>query len=248
MRRFFPILATAAVMAASDAAAQARIEAAPALVTPFSSQKAGAPLPAAWQPVKIAAGKKPTQYQLVDDSGTVVLNAKADAAASGLGHDTRFDVRAAPFIEWRWKVAKLIDDADNSIAGKEDSPARIVLQFDGDRAKLPLRDRAFFALGDKVAGREVAYATLMYIWSNKAPVGAVIPNPNTSRVRMIVAASGPGGVGAWQNLRRNVLDDFRKAYGEDPGQLIGVGLLTDSDNTGASAEAWYGDINFVSAP
>jgi hypothetical protein len=246
MRAYFPILAAAAIVAPGGAAGQSRMESAP-LVTPFSSLKAGAPVPP-WEPVKIAAGKKPTQYQLVDDQGTVVLQAKADAAASGLGHDVRFDLRAAPLIEWRWKTARLVDDADNSIAGKEDSPARIVLQFDGDRSKLPLRDRAFFALGDKVAGREVPYATLMYIWSNRAPVGTVIPNPNTSRVRMIAVSSGPAGVGTWQELRRNVFEDFRKAFGEDPGRLIAVGVLTDTDNTGASAETWYGDIRFLPAP
>ena len=247
MRALLSIFATAALVAAPDSAGQARMEPAP-LVTPFSSLKAGAAPPNPWEPVRIAAGKKPTLYLLVDDQGTVVLNAKAESAASGLGHDVKFDLRAAPVIEWRWKVARLIDDADNSIAGKEDSPVRIVLQFDGDRSKLPLRDRAFFALGDKVAGREVPYATLMYIWSNKAPVGTVIPNPNTSRVRMIAASSGSGGVGAWQDLRRNAFEDFRKAFGEDPGRLIAVGVLTDTDNTGASAESWYGDIRFLPAP
>jgi hypothetical protein len=244
MRAFLPILAAAAIVAAPDAVSQARMESAP-LVTPFSSLKAGAPLSPAWEPVKIAAGKKPTQYQLVDDQGTVVLRARADAAASGLGHDVNFDLRAAPIIEWRWKTAHLIDDADNSVAQTEDSPVRIVLQFDGDRSKLSLRDRTYFALGDRVAGRDVPYATLMYIWSNKSPVGSMIQNPHTGRVRMIVASSGPEGVGTWQDLRRNAFEDFRKTFGEEPGRLIAVGVLTDTDNTGASAESWYGDIRFL---
>jgi hypothetical protein len=73
-------------------------------------------------------------------------------------------------------------------------------------------------------------------------VGTVIEHPYTRRVRMLVVASGPGGVGKWQSLSRNVLDDFRRAFGEEPGDLTGVGVLTDTDNTGGSVEAWYGDI------
>ena len=83
--------------------------------------------------------------------------------------------------------------------------------------------------------------------SNKAPVGTVIPNPHTGRVQMIVASSGPAGVGAWQSLKRNVLEDYRKAFNEDPGLLMSIGVLTDTDNTGESAEAWYGDIRLLPA-
>ena len=64
---------------------------------------------------------------------------------------------------------------------------------------------------------------------------------------MIAAASGAAGIGAWQTVKRNVVEDFRRAYGEDPGQLMAVGVLTDTDNTGASVEAWYGDIRFLPA-
>lgn len=247
MRTFLPLIAAVAANLAPEAAAQARIEAAPPLMPAFSSLKAGGALPPAWSPVKIAAGKKPTHYALVDDDGTVVLHAKADAAATGLGSDVRFDVHAAPVLEWRWKVAALIDGADNAIAAKEDSPARIVLYFDGDRARLSLGDRTKLSLADGLQGRQVPYATLMYVWANRAPVGAVVVNPNTGRVRMVVASSGPGGVGTWQAQRRNVVEDFRKAFGEDPGMLIGVGVLTDTDNTGGTAEAWYGDLRFQPA-
>jgi hypothetical protein len=84
----------------------------------------------------------------------------------------------------------------------------------------------------------------MYIWSNKEPVGKVVANPRSGRVQMVVASSGAGGVGAWQTLSRNVADDYRKAFNEDPGKLTGVAVLTDTDNTLENVEAWYGDITF----
>ncbi len=239
-------LALALVTAApSPGRAQARMEAAP-LVTPFSTGKPPG-LPAGWAPAQISASKTPTAYGLVVDQGTVVLHARAEAAASGLGHKVAFDLRSAPILEWRWKVSNLVDGADNSDPTKEDSPSRIVLQFDGTKSRLPLKDRAYFVLGKQLSGQEPAYATLMYVWANRAPVGTVIPNPRTTRVQMIVASSGASGVGSWQTIRRNVVEDFRRAFGEDPGTLTAVGVLTDTDNTGGSAEAWYGDLQFLPA-
>lgn len=239
-----PALVLAFVIATPLAArAQPRLEAAP-LVTPFSTGKPPA-LPAPWTPVPIAANKTPTAYDLVVDQGTVVLHARADAAASGLGHSVAFDLQSAPILEWRWKVGNLVEGADNSDPTKEDSPARIVLQFDGTKSRLSLKDRAYFVLGKQLSGQEPAYATLMYVWSNRAPVGAVIPNPRTGRVQMVVVGSGATGVGTWQTIRRNVIEDFRRAFGEEPGPLTAVGVLTDTDNTGKSVEAWYGDLRFL---
>jgi hypothetical protein len=217
------------------------------LVTPFSTQKAGTDLPAGWEVVTITEEKKPTQYRLVDDGGTVVLNARADAAATGLGQPTKIDIRATPVLEWRWKINRLIATADNAVGSKEDAPVRVVFSFGGDRAKLPLTDRLALTLSDQRSGKPTPYATLMYIWANKTPVGTIIPNPHTGRVQMVVASSGPGGVGAWQSLKRNVLEDYRRAFKEDPGLLMSIGVLTDTDNTGESVEGWYGDLRLMPA-
>jgi len=231
-------------VAATAALAQS-MSAAP-LVTPFSAAKPGAALPAGWLPVKINDTKKPTVYDFVDDEGTVVLHAAADGAASLVGYKTNFDINAAPVMGWRWKISRLIGAADNTVASKEDAPVRLVLEFDGDKSKLSLSDRSALASGKFLSGRDLPYATLMYIWSNKEPVSKIVPNPRTTRVQMVVASSGAGGVGAWQTLSRNVVDDFRKAFGEPPGKLLGVAILTDTDNTGESVEGWYGDISFRS--
>jgi len=230
----------------SCASAQASLEAAP-LPAPFSGAKPGTTMPVGWEPVKLTERKKPTVYTLVDDNGTVVLHARAVAAASGLAQLTVFDVRSAPIVEWRWKVSALIDAADNRVAAKEDAPARLLFAFDGDKSRLPLVERAIFYVTEKLSGRELPYALLQYVWATALPVGTVIDHPYTRRVRMIVAASGKDGVGAWQTHARNVHDDYRLAFGEEPGPLIGVGVLTDTDNTGASVDAWYGDIRFVPA-
>jgi hypothetical protein len=214
--------------------------------TAFSAMHAGGAL-APWAVIGIAIGKRHTRYELVDDAGATVLHAVADNAASALAHPMHADMHNAPVIGWRWKIAGLIDDADSRQASREDAPARIVLEFDGDTHKLPLVDRTIYGVARRVAGRELPYATLMYIWSNRERVGTVIANPRTRRIQMIVASSGADAVGTWQSLTRNVRTDFVRAFGEEPGPLTAIGVLTDSDNTDGHAEAWYGDIRLEPA-
>jgi hypothetical protein len=210
----------------------------------FSRLQPGAAF-APWTPVDFGVGKRPTRYDLVVDGGSVVLHAVADNAASGMLQRIGIDTRQAPMIAWRWKIAGLIARANPRVASREDAPARIVLEFDGDKSRLGLTDRALFRIGARVMGREIPYATIVYIWSNDLPVGTVIPNPHTHRIQMIVASTGAAGVGHWESLTRDVRADFRRAFGEDAGPLDAVGVLTDTDNTDAHAEAWYGDIGFM---
>jgi len=230
------------VLGSMSAAAAAQT----ATVVPFSAAKPGK-IAAPWELVKINDRKKLTDYALVDDGGVTVLHASADSAASMVGMPLSVDVKKTPVLEWRWRVSGLIAGADNAVAAKEDSPARVVLEFDGDRSKLGFSDRAAASLAGQLSGRELPYATLMYVWSNAAPVGTVIPNPHTKRVQMIVVSSGESGVGKWQMLKRNVADDYKRAFNEEAGLVKSVAVLTDTDNVGGKVEAWYGDIKF-SAP
>lgn len=223
------------------------MEAAP-LVPPFSTARVGAALPSGWEEFRLGALKTPTVYRFTEVQGVVVLHAHAEAAASGLLAPVRFDINAAPILQWRWKIANLIEGADNAVASRDDSPVRIVLNFNGDRSRLSLGDKAASAIARSATGHELPYAELMYIWSNRAPVGTVIANPHTRRIEMVVATSGAASVGQWVTLRRNVVEDFRRAFNESPGLLFEVGVLTDTDNTGATVDAWYGDIQFLPPP
>lgn len=202
-------------------------------------------LPVGWEPLILLRTKKETQYRLTMEEGRTVLHARAQAASSGLMHAVSIDTTKQPWLNWQWKVASLIQSADNAKSATEDSPARIVLAFDGDKDSLPFSDQILFETARVMTGRELPYATLMYIWENKAPVDTVIPNTRSKRFQKLVVASGASGVGKWHAVTRNIAEDYEKAFGEKPGKLIGVGVLTDTDNTGETAEAWYGDIRLL---
>ncbi len=202
-------------------------------------------LPSGWEPWILHPSKAKTRYRLEKLDYGMALRADADSSASGLVSQLRVDPAKRPFLEWRWRVDSLVNGADNTDRYAEDAPVRIVLAFDGDKGALPMKDRLFFEQAKFFSGNEMPYATLMYIWENNKPVGTVIHNPNTARVRKIVVASGPVGVREWQTFRRNIVEDYKLAFGKAPGKLLGVAILTDTDNTKEKVTAWYGDIKLL---
>ncbi|HSA71455.1 MAG TPA: DUF3047 domain-containing protein [Burkholderiales bacterium] len=217
-------------------------------VTSFAAGRSGAVDRSGWQEWSFSSFKKPTRYELIADSGAHVIRASADGSASGLRHALKVDPAAYPVLTWRWKVNELIESADNTQRHTEDSPVRVLVTFDGPIEKIPFADRV---LADNVyllTGRRMPYATLVYIWENRVPKDTVIPNLHTSRIKMIVAESGPGNLGHWQKITRNIVDDYRRAFGEEAGVITSVGIMTDTDNTGLKAEALYGDIELRRAP
>jgi hypothetical protein len=213
----------------------------------FSSAHAGGALPDGWQPWILSKRKKLTAYELVSDGDTVVVKAVANDSASGLIRHIRIDPKEYPIIRWRWKAANLIRSADNSSRSKEDSPVRIYIGFEGDIATLSLGERLFFKVVKAGSGQEMPFATLNYIWENDAPVGSVIANPNTTRIQMIVVESGGAKTGQWISYERNLYEDYKRAYGQEPPAIMGLFLMTDTDNTGESATGYYGDIELKKA-
>jgi hypothetical protein len=217
-------------------------------VQSFASSRPDNAHAAGWQDWTFSRFKKRTHYEVVQDSGRMVMKASADSSASGLRHWLKLDPAAYPVLTWNWKVNELIESADNTRKDTEDSPVRVLVTFDGDIAKLSLADRLVFDDVYLLTGRRMPYATLVYIWENRVARNTVIANVHTSRIKMIVAESGRENLGLWQNVTRNVAEDFRRAFGEEPGTITSVGIMTDTDNTGKKAEAFYSDIQFRRAP
>lgn len=210
----------------------------------FSDNEPGEKLPTGWQPWTLSRFKKSTEYKLVDTEGRTAVQASAASSASGLVHKLDIDPREYPLLSWQWKVDDLIKTADNTTKHLEDSPVRVVVSFAGDLDSLALDDRMFFDNVRLLTRQQLPYATLMYIWENRAPRGAVLPNLHTSRIKMIVAESGRDKIGVWQDITRNVVEDYKRAFNEEPGRITAIAVMTDTDNTGENAHAWYGDIVF----
>lgn len=206
----------------------------------FSTADVADTLPPGWQSWTVHPNKTPTKYALAMVDRQTVLHARADSSASGLY--APLTAREARTLRWAWKTRDVIADADNAKGAREDAPLRLFVAFDGDKSQLPLKDQLMDEMARIITGREMPYATLMYIWGAKRAPGTILSNPHTDRIRMIVVDSGKEHANQWRCHQRDLRADYRRAFGKDPGTMVAIGVMTDTDNTKSRAEAWYGDI------
>jgi hypothetical protein len=194
-----------------------------------------------WDTVKLP-GKQTTQYAVVKLNAHSTLQANAESSASMLRKTLRISPEHLNALAFEWQVPQLIANADMALRDQDDSPVRLVLAFEGDRSQFSAKNAMLNELTQAITGQPMPYATLMYVWCNKRPIDTVIHNPRTDRIRKIVVESGPDRLNQWLSYERNIRADFEKAFGEPPGALVGIGLMTDTDNTRSHAKAWYGTI------
>ena len=211
----------------------------------FSAQPLQEGMPSGWSFYRIAPNKRNTVYRLENYQGRTVLSANSKTAASGLVVKLRPKAAQNLWLKWEWKATGPIIGADNAEGFHDDSPLRILVAFDGNKSKLSLKEKMTFEMASLISGQEMPYATLMYIWSGKSPVDTIITNAHTSRVKMIVVDSGWDNLGQWHKHQRDLAADYKRAYGEAPGEVIGIALLTDTDNTKSETRAFYGDIELI---
>lgn len=194
-----------------------------------------------WQPLALP-GKKLTQYSWTEKDGRPALEAASERSASIWRKRLDPALLTVGEVGFSWWVQGLIPGANVSDIDHEDAVARVIFGFGGDIDTLPLRTRMKFELAQALTGEAPPYATLMYVWDSKLPVGTVVVNPRSDRIRKIVVDSGPAELRRWRDHRRNLAADFRLAFGEAPGPLISMAVMTDSDNSRASAHTWYGPV------
>lgn len=189
--------------------------------------------PVAFAPEAIAdwprrAFEGEVDYRLVEAGGRGAVEALADDAASALYREIEIDLGATPILEWSWRVEHLpTGEADERTRAGDDYAARIYVVREGLFGKLSAR-------------------ALNYVWTRELPTGSEWTNAFTDRARMIAVASGRERTGQWITHRRDLRADWRAAFGEAPGNIHGVAIMTDSDNTDSRAHAYYGRIRFLS--
>jgi hypothetical protein len=210
-------------------------EPADAPTTPEPTDAAG------WHAVPLP-GKEQTSFARVVKDGRPAWQARSTNSASmwRLKLDVPADRLGA--VSFSWWVDSLIAGASIEDALAEDAPARVILAFAGDTSTLPARTRMQFELAEALTGERPPYATLMYVFETSLPVDSVVVNPRTDRIRKIVVDSGSTHLRRWRDHRRDIVADFRRAFGEDPGPLVAVAVMTDTDNTRSRALTWYGPV------
>lgn len=213
-------------------------------IAPFSAAAPGGPLPDGWRSVELPRLPR-AEPVLVEDSGTTVLQLRAAAAVGSAVPRLDLDPAAMPLLSWRWKVDRVVRGADLARKDGDDYAARVYVTLDVPLAELPFMTRTRIRLARLLFGSELPSAALCYVWDNRHAVGTSAWNAYSDRVRMVVLRNGDARVGEWVDEARDVGEDFRAAFGRQRAALphvSGVAVSTDTDQTGETVTAWFGDL------
>ena len=178
------------------------------------------------------------------DGTQIVVKALSDSSASGLTKEVRIDPKEFPIVRWRWKIDNLLQKSDATRKDGDDYPARLYITFEYDPGKVGLAKQLKCKAGQVLFG-DIPIGAISYVWETKAPVGAILDNAYTDFVKMVVVESGPSKVGLWMEEERNIYQDYKRAFGEEPPVINGVAIMSDTDNTKERVTAFYGDIEFL---
>ncbi|PXY00539.1 DUF3047 domain-containing protein [Halomonas sp. LBP4] len=166
-----------------------------------------------------------TEYRLVERDGTRVLQARARQQASAKYLEKEVDLDRTPYLHWCWQVSGIHQGLDETTKAGDDYPARIyVVRKTGI---LPWQVQS-----------------VNYVWASSQPAGSDWPNAFTSRARLLALQGGKSRVGQWVAEVRDVREDFETLFGERASRVDGVAVMSDGDNAGVDATAWYTHLGF----
>jgi hypothetical protein len=173
-------------------------------------------------------GKPVYDLEIVADNGQPVLRLRSKGDNSTISRDLRdrVDLNATPILEWSWKVITLPTGGNACQKSTDDEAAQVYVAW----------LRAPEAVRSRIIG---------YVWDSTAPAGTICKSQKTSTVTYVVLRSGSDELGKWITERRNVVEDFRKIYGESPDNPTALSLSIDSDDTRSSAQSFIGATVFT---
>ena len=221
----------------------------PASIPLFSNQSIGT-APKNWVFQAARNAPNPTKYALVrdDELAATVLEGSANAAAGALIYRFDGDARVSSILRFKWKVGGLIASSDPRTKGGDDYVARIYVTFAFDPERTTIREKTENAVAQVLYGETPPHAALSYVFTQKAALGTLITSPYTQRVKKIVVDADPASVGKWKSFTRDIYDDYKRAFGEEPTRISGIAIMVDTDNTGETTSARFGDVTLSSRP
>lgn len=173
--------------------------------------------------------RRPSRYRIRVEDGRALLQVESVGGNSGLVRRISLPSSILSEVAWRWRVAgSLTENQHEAEQRGDDFAARVFVIFDGSE--------------DPWSGRAICY-----VWSGNLPVGTAYLNPYTDRVAMVVVESGDGRAGRWVGVRRDVIADYRRAFGDLPDSLTAVALMVDTDDTQGRATAWFERLDIIRA-
>ncbi len=219
MRRALVVVAMIVVASAAWAADVALIE-------DWSRYPVGTKgVPEGWKPQNW--GHPKYDFTIVENDGHHVLDLRSHDDGSTINKDIKrkVNLKETPVLEWSWKAVVLPKGGDSRKKETDDQAAQLYVAW----------PRFPEAVRSRIIG---------YVWDTTAPVGTIVKSEKTSTVTYIVLRSGTADLGKWVTERRNVAEDFKRIYGEEPDNPGAISVAIDSNDTHSSAESFMGPIAF----
>ncbi|MDN3679287.1 DUF3047 domain-containing protein [Vibrio tapetis subsp. quintayensis] len=185
-----------------------------------------------WEPQTFS---RQTDYELVQLDGKSVLRASSKQSASGLVFKKQFDLLKTPYLSWGWRVSKALPELNERSKNGDDYAARVYVVIED----------GFMGLKTKA---------LNYVWSGSQQEGEAWDNAYVgSSVKMVSARGLNSSLDKWYYEKRNIYQDLINYFGDKGSHnanmeayryIDAIAIMTDTDNSGLMAEAYYGEIYF----
>ncbi len=170
-----------------------------------------------------------TEYRVVEEEGTPLLQARARQQASAKYLEREIDLGKTPYLHWCWRVSGIYPGLDETQKAGDDYPARVYVAR--KTGLLPWQ-----------------VESVNYVWASSQPAGTSWANAFTSRAQLLALQSGSARAGQWVAEVRNVRDDYQRLFGSRPASIDGLALMTDGDNAGGNATAWFTRLGLSASP
>lgn len=173
--------------------------------------------------------------KLEKGSDIYCLHMRSDRESSfGIKRGIKVDIREFPYLNWRWKTARLPEGGDVRKTQTDDQAMQFYVAF------TPTGFPA--TLNTPVLG---------YIWDNEAPKDWTGRSTQIGggKLRYLVVRNNTDELGQWYTEKRNIYDDYRKLFkdikgGAPPGLTHGVQFHINSQNTASEAEGYICEVYF----
>jgi hypothetical protein len=171
-------------------------------------------------------GSPAYDFVVEQDGPAKVLHLKSQGDSSTISKAVKTHVKATPILEWRWKATTLPKGGDSRVKQTDDQALQVYVTFE----RFPAIARS------RIIG---------YVWDSTAPEGLTIKSQKSGLVTYVIVRSGTANAGKWLTESRNVYEDYKRIYGEEPeDNLRGIAVAIDSDDTKSSADGHFGEILF----
>lgn len=193
-------------------------------ITEFSSKELAKGEPIGWKTHKGICReiKNRIMPRIVEIEGRKTLYVNANDNGAILFKPVRLNPKAYPFLSWNWKISGIMPESREKEEGGDDYPAVVCVVYGKTFLSIPY-----------------SYRILIYVYGNNLPAGERFENPCEARAKMIVVQSGAQDAGKWLSYKVNHYQDYMQEFGEEPPNIIYVGIQTNADRTHGKVEAWY---------